>query len=69
MDIHKKNITVRISGENVLVSLKWYRGANRYNNGPTRYKNKYRLRLILSRATDFAKNMITKGSERSRFAE
>ena len=30
-----------------LVSLKWLRGANRYNNGATRYGSKYQLRLIM----------------------
>ncbi len=54
MDIHKKDITVLISNEKTLVNLKWYRGASRYNNGTTVYKNKYKLRLILSRAKYFA---------------
>ena len=36
----------------VLVSLKWYRCANRYNNGTTRYGNKYRFHLIISWAKD-----------------
>ena len=55
MDIHKKEIMVRIADEDVLVSLKWYRGANRYNNGATRYKNKYKLRFILSKAKSLKK--------------
>jgi len=30
------------------VDLKWYRGANRYNNGATLYGKKYLLRYLLS---------------------
>jgi len=30
------------------VSLKWFRGASRYNNGATRYGKKYLLRYIMS---------------------
>ncbi|MDB5206744.1 MAG: hypothetical protein JWR72_1819 [Flavisolibacter sp.] len=33
---------------NDLISLKWYRGANRYNNGATRYGRKYEFRYIIS---------------------
>jgi hypothetical protein len=36
-----------LSDRTELVSLKWLRGANRYNNGTTRYGSKYRLRLIM----------------------
>jgi len=31
------------------VDLKWRRGANRYNNGATRYGKKYLLRVIIAR--------------------
>jgi hypothetical protein len=30
------------------IDLKWYRGANRYNNGATRYGQKYQFRYIIS---------------------
>lgn len=50
LDIYKKNIPVNINGEVVMVSLKWYRGANRWNNGATRYGRKYLLRLIIGRS-------------------
>ena len=33
---------------NQVVDLKWYRGANRYNNGATRYGKKYQFRHIIS---------------------
>jgi hypothetical protein len=36
-----------LSEETTFVSLKWLRGANRYNNGATRYGRKYHLRLIM----------------------
>lgn len=55
MDIYRENIKVMITGEEVLVSLKWYRGASRYNNGCTRYGRKYHLRLAIGRAKEYAK--------------
>jgi hypothetical protein len=54
MDINKADIKVRILENEYLVSLKWYRAASRYNNGATRFGNKYRMRLILARAKDLA---------------
>jgi len=30
------------------VDLKWYRGANRYNNGATRYGRKYQFRYLIA---------------------
>lgn len=36
-----------ITGEPV--NLKWYRGASRYNNGATKFGNKYSFRLYISR--------------------
>ncbi len=38
------------------VDLRWYRGASRWNNGCTRYGNKYQLRLIISRMKDKVRN-------------
>lgn len=32
----------------IFVSLKWYRGANRYNNGATIYGKKYFIRLVMN---------------------
>ena len=32
------------------IDLKWYRGASRYNNGATKFANKYLLRLLISRS-------------------
>ncbi len=31
------------------ISLKWYRGASRYNNGATIFGNKYLFRYLISR--------------------
>lgn len=54
MDINLEYIKV-ITGEGeVLVSLKWYRGASRYNNGCTRYGKKYYLRLVMQWAKEYA---------------
>lgn len=36
--------------------LRWYRGANRWNNGATRYGNKYLLRVILGQIAIFKIN-------------
>jgi len=33
---------------NMPIDLKWYRGANRYNNGATRYERKYVFRYIIA---------------------
>jgi hypothetical protein len=33
-------------------SLKWFRGASRYNNGATKYGKKYNLRFIMHRVVD-----------------
>ena len=33
---------------NQFIDLKWERGANRYNNGATRYGKKYQFRHIIS---------------------
>ena len=33
---------------NEAVDLKWYKGASRYNNGATRFENKYKFRFIIS---------------------
>ena len=55
MDIHKNDIVVKIVDEQVSVNLKWLRGANRYNNGATKYNKKYKLRLILGWAKEHAR--------------
>ena len=47
MDINSENIRVITNEGEVLVSLKWYLGASRYNNGCTRYGRKYYLRLVM----------------------
>lgn len=48
MDTKSNNILIEgLSDEATPVSLKWLRGANRYNNGATRYGRKYHLRLIM----------------------
>jgi len=33
---------------NDFIDLKWYRGANRYNNGATRYGRKYQFRYLMN---------------------
>ena len=48
MDTKSYNIPIEGSSKDItLVSLKWMRGANRYNNGSTRYGRKYYLRLVM----------------------
>jgi hypothetical protein len=59
MDIHRENIKVTMADEDVWVSLKWFRGASRYNNGCTRYGRKYYLRLVIG----WAKIKATKGGK------
>jgi len=61
-NVNLKNIKINYP-QNVgsSVNLRWYRGANRYNNGATRYKSLamcriIRLRLIMSRAKDASKD-------------
>jgi hypothetical protein len=42
MDVNKENIRIKyVNDESLMVSLRWFRGANRYNNGATHYGNKY----------------------------
>lgn len=36
--------------------IRWYRGANRWNNGATRYGKKYLLRTILGQIKMFKMN-------------
>jgi hypothetical protein len=51
MNINTNNIrTDFINNEKQFVSLKWYRGASRYNNGATIYGNKYLFRQLIGRA-------------------
>ncbi len=48
MNIHTPNIPVTFNeGKPIMVSLKWLRGANRYNNGATRYMHKYIIRVVM----------------------
>ena len=50
MDVNIANIPVSLgNGENVYVSLRWFRGASRYNNGGTIHKGVHQMRLILGR--------------------
>ena len=51
MNIYTPDIPIAYPpGETTFVSLKWLRGASRYNNGATRYDRKYRIRVIMGRA-------------------
>jgi hypothetical protein len=54
MDVNRQNIKVAINDEDSMVSLKWLRGASRYNNGSTRYGRKYYLRLVIGSAKGYA---------------
>jgi hypothetical protein len=50
MDVNIANIPVSLgNGENVYVSLRWFRGASRYNNGGTIHKGMHQMRLIFGR--------------------
>ncbi len=42
----------------VMVDLRWYRGASRYNNGATTYGTKYQFRLFINRAKEREKDQI-----------
>lgn len=46
MKIHEQSICID-ADKKIFVSLKWYRGAARYNNGATIYGKKYFLRLVM----------------------
>ena len=52
MNIREQNISVQIIDEDVLVSLKWLRGASRYNNGATKYKRKHLFRYLINKKPD-----------------
>lgn len=55
MDINKKKLEVQLNnGDKFLANLRWFRGANRYNNGATHYKDKYHFRFIIGRAKQFS---------------
>jgi hypothetical protein len=58
MNIRVQNIAINFNNNETLVSLKWLRGASRYNNGGTIHENKYVLRLIISRANENKKQKI-----------
>ena len=51
MNVNKANIPISIiEGEHTLVNLRWFRGANRYNNGSSLYKGKYQFRYLIGSA-------------------
>lgn len=51
MNVNIANIPVSLrNGEATYVSLRWFRGASRYNNGGTNHKGKHLMRLLLGRA-------------------
>ena len=51
MNINKTDKIISVGSEqSYSVNLRWFRGANRYNNGATRYKGKYKFRLFIGRA-------------------
>ena len=52
MDINKSDTEITDASQLYQVSLKWFRGANRYNNGATKYGKKYNLRYIIHCAKD-----------------
>jgi hypothetical protein len=50
MDVNIENIPVSLgNGENVYVSLRWFRSASRYNKGGTIHKWMHQMRLIFGR--------------------
>lgn len=61
MNVKVENIKVEINGKSFLASLKWFRGASRYNNGGNYngrlLKDKYPLRIIFGRLKDRAKGV------------
>jgi len=51
MNVRKADMPILLESKTeTMVSLKWFRGANRYNNGATRYKGMYAFRLAIGRA-------------------
>ena len=62
MDINKKSIQVHLNSEDIrFVDLRWFRGANRYNNGATRYKGRHQFRFVIGKS----KQIISKRSQDS----
>lgn len=59
MNVNRQYIKVTINEEDSLVNLKWFRGANRYNNGCTRYGRKYHFRIVMG----WAKGHAVKGDK------
>lgn len=50
MNVNIENIPVSVGNrENTYVSLRWLRGAGRYNNGGTNHKGRYFMRLVFGR--------------------
>jgi hypothetical protein len=59
MEVGKTDIPILLEkNTETLVSLKWLRGANRYNNGATRYKSKYAFRRVICRAKEKSRGSI-----------
>jgi len=52
MNINKRDIEIKYGDVPMMDSLKWFRGASRYNNGATKYGKKYNLRFIMHRVVD-----------------
>ena len=52
MDINERDTEIMYGDKPMMVSLKWFRGASRYNNGATKYGKKYDFRFIMHRAAD-----------------
>jgi len=51
MNVNIANIPISLdNGKVVYRSLRWFRGASRYNNGGTIHGGKYRFRLLIGRA-------------------
>jgi hypothetical protein len=64
MNVKIENIEVSINDRSLLVNLKWFRGASRYNNGGNRngrlLKDKYPLRVKFGRSKETAKERSAK---------
>jgi hypothetical protein len=64
LNIKIENIDLVINGGSILVNLKWFRGASRYNNGGNHngklLKDKYPLRIINGRLKEKTKGSAGK---------
>lgn len=52
MTEQKKNLNMKRYSN----TIRWLRGASRYNNGATRYGKKYQIRLVMGWANDMHKD-------------